>query len=163
AFDVAFAANVKAPPFRQNAISRGYMVGSPQDSAELPKFSLALSPHADSSVSIGPMAERIRAATSSVLFAVMAPSGGGQVLASLRAIAAQPTVFSYGTVETSTGLAVQSPDGAMGDLTSFATLAKNIPAPFQAEFSGGAGIHIHDKFVVVDFNGDKPTVFTGSS
>ena len=29
--------------------------------------------------------------------------------------------------------------------------------------SGGAGMHIHDKFVVVDFNAANPTVFTGSS
>ena len=163
AFDEAFTDGVKAVPFRKNAIAKGYMVGSPNDTAQLPKFSLALSPHADNSVSLGPMADRIRQATSSVLFAVMAPTGGGPVLQSLRTIAAKPTVFSYGTVETDKGLAVQSPDGAMGDLTGFATLQKNVPAPFQQEFSGGPGMHIHDKFVVVDFNGQNPTVFTGSS
>jgi len=65
--------------------------------------------------------------------------------------------------QTDSGLAVQSPNGAMGDLTSFAALVKNVPAPFKQEFGGGAGMHIHDKFVVVDFNGDNPTVFTGSS
>jgi hypothetical protein len=85
------------------------------------------------------------------------------VLASLRQIAAKPTVFSYGTVETDKGLAVQSPNGAMGELTSFAALNKNVPWPFSQEFSGGPGMHIHDKFVVVDFNADHPTVFTGSS
>jgi hypothetical protein len=109
------------------------------------------------------MTERIRHATSSVLFAVMEPNGTGPVLGSLRQIAAEPTVFSYGTVETDSGLAVQSPDGAIGDVTGFAFLAKNIPPPFTKEFSGGSGKHIHDKFVVVDFNGDNPTVFTGSS
>jgi hypothetical protein len=72
-------------------------------------------------------------------------------------------VFSYGTVETDKGIAVQSPDGAMGDLTSFAVLTKNVPAPFTKEFGGGVGMHIHDKFVVVDFNGENPTVFSGSS
>ena len=100
---------------------------------------------------------------SSVLFAVMEPTGGGPVLASLRTIAAQPTVFSYGTVETNKGLAVQSPDGEMGIMTSFAALTKNVPEPFKKEFDGGAGMHIHDKFVVVDFNAANPTVFTGSS
>src|SRR5262249_56611674 len=87
----------------------------------------------------------------------------GPVLASLRTIAAQPTVFSYGTVETDKGLAVQSPDGQMGIMTGFAALTKNVPAPFKQEFPGGKGMHIHDKFVVVDFNTSNPTVFTGSS
>ena len=43
----------------------------------LPRFSLALSPH-DWSVSLGPMSDRIRSARSSVLFAVMEPTGTGQ-------------------------------------------------------------------------------------
>ncbi len=163
AFDVAFEDDVKASLFRQNPISQGYMTGSASDTKALPKFSLALSPHINWSVSLGPMADRIRKATGSVLFAVMEPTGGGPVLASLRTIAAEPTVFSYGTVETDKGLAVQSPNGSMGDITGFAALMKNVPAPFQKETDGGPGMHIHDKFVVVDFNGSNPTVFTGSS
>jgi hypothetical protein len=163
AFDDAFTNDVKAPPFQKDPISKGYMVCSATATAALPKFSLGLSPHKDSAVSLGPMADRIRKATSSVFFAVMEPTGGGTVLASLRTIAAQPTVFSYGTVETNKGLAVQSPDGEMGIMTSFAALKNNVPEPFKKEFDGGAGMHIHDKFVVVDFNAANPTVFTGSS
>jgi hypothetical protein len=163
AFDNAFKNNVKAAPFQQDAIAQGYMPGSATDTAALPVFSLGLSPHKDFSVSLGPMAQRIRSAKSSVFFAVMEPTGQGPVLASLLTIAAQPTVFSYGTVETDKGLAVQSPDGEMGVMTSFAALTKNVPEPFRQEFNGGPGMHIHDKFVVVDFNGDDPTVFTGSS
>jgi hypothetical protein len=163
AFDDAFANNVKAPPFQKDPIAKGYMVCSATATAALPQFSLALSPHKDSTVSLGPMADRIRKATSSVFFAVMEPTGGGTVLASLRTIAARPTVFSYGTVETNKGLAVQSPDGEMGIMTSFAALKKNVPEPFKKEFDGGAGMHIHDKFVVVDFNAANPAVFTGSS
>ena len=163
AFDDAFANNVKASPFQKDSISAGYMVGSATDTAAVPKFSLGLSPHKDFSVSLGPMSQRIRQAKSSVFFAVMEPTGSGPVLDTLRAIAAQPTVFSYGTVETDKGLAVQSPDGEMGVMTSFAVLTKNVPAPFSKEFSGGPGMHIHDKFVVVDFNAENPTVFTGSS
>jgi phosphatidylserine/phosphatidylglycerophosphate/cardiolipin synthase-like enzyme len=163
AFDVAFAGDVKAAPFQQTSISQGYMTGSAADSPTLPKFSLALSPHKDASVSLGPMTDRIQKSTSSVLFAVMSPTGGGPVLGSLRTIAAKPTVFSYGTVETDKGLAVQSPNGAMGDLTGFAALTKNVPAPFKKETDGGPGMHIHDKFVVVDFNATNPAVFAGSS
>jgi len=163
AFDCAFAGDVRAAPFRANPISRGYIECSAADTSELPKFSLALSPHKDASVSLGPMTDRIRAATSSVLFAVMEPKGSGTVLTSLRAIAAEPFVFSYGTVETDKGLAVQKPSGAMGQITGFAALTKNVPAAFKRETTGGSGKHIHDKFVVVDFNGENPAVFTGSS
>lgn len=163
AFDNAFENDVKAPPFKKDPISKGYMVCAPAATADLPKFSLALSPHTDFSVSLGPMSKRIRAAKSSVFFAVMEPTGQGPVLDSLRTIAGQPTVFSYGTVETDKGLAVQSPDGQMGVTTGFAALIKNVPKPFNREFSGGKGMHIHDKFVVVDFNAANPTVFTGSS
>ena len=35
--------------------------------------------------------------------------------------------------------------------------------PFQQEWSGGAGIHQHDKFGVADFNLPTAKVFTGSS
>src|ERR1700720_4227955 len=51
----------------------------------------------------------------------------------------------------------------MGVMTGFAALTKNVPEPFKKEFNGGPGMHIHDKFVVVDFNAANPTVFTGSS
>jgi hypothetical protein len=163
AFDAAFAGDVSLASVASNQISQSNMVCSPSDSADLPKFSLALSPHKDSKISLGPMTDRIRSAKSSVLFAVMAPTGGGPVLGSLRAIAAQPTVFSYGTVETDSGLAVQNPDGALGDVVGFSALAKNVPWPFTQEFSGGTGMHIHDKFVIVDFNAENPTVFSGSS
>jgi hypothetical protein len=162
-FDDAFKNNVSAPPFRKDPIAQGYMVCAPAATADLPKFSLALSPHSDPMVSLGAMTDRIRKAASSVFFAVMEPTGQGPVLTSLRTIAAQPTVFSYGTVETNKGLAVQSPDGEMGVMTAFAALTKNVPWPFKKEFNGGMGMHIHDKFVVVDFNAANPTVFTGSS
>ena len=163
AFDVAFQGNVQAGAFKKDHIADGYMVGASQDTSDLPQYSLALSPHADWKVSLGPMADRIRAAKSSVLYAVMAPTGQGPVLVSLRQIAAEPTIFSYGTVETDKGLAVQKPDGQMGDITGFATLLKHVPPPFDKEWNGGAGMHIHSKYVVVDFNADHPTVFTGSS
>jgi phosphatidylserine/phosphatidylglycerophosphate/cardiolipin synthase-like enzyme len=163
AFDEAFHDGVKAGPFRASQIAKGYMAVTTTDSADLPKFSLALSPHSDASISLSPMSQHIRNAASSVLFAVMEPNGTGPVLDTLRQISAKPTIFSYGTVETDKGLAVQSPNGAMGQMTSFAALTKHVPPPFTKEFSGGPGMHIHDKFVVVDFNAANPAVFTGSS
>jgi phosphatidylserine/phosphatidylglycerophosphate/cardiolipin synthase-like enzyme len=163
AFDAAWQDDVKTAPFRTSAIAQGWLTGSATGTADLPRCWLAFSPHQDAAQSLGAIADRVRHATSSVLFAVMEPTGTGPVLVSLRHIAEQPTVFSYGTVETDGGLAVQKPSGQMGAFTGFAALTRNVPPPFHREFSGGAGMHIHDKYVVVDFNGAAPTVFTGSS
>jgi hypothetical protein len=58
---------------------------------------------------------------------------------------------------------VQRGDGAMGALADFAYLKSRVPFPFTTEFDPGPGIHIHNKFIVIDFNGDSPAVFTGSS
>ena len=105
-----------------------------------------------------------RGSMSSVLFAVMEPNGGGPVLGSLREIAEQPTMFSYGTVETDRGLAVQKPNGEMGDMTRYAALNKNVPANRSRKNSTvGQASTSMSKFVVVDFNGANPVVFTGSS
>ena len=163
AFDAAWAGNVATGAFTKAAISQDYNPISAANTAALPQSSVALSPHKDDTTSLGPVSDAIRAAKSSVLFAVMAPSGGGSVLDSLRVIAGSPVIFSYGTVETTTGLAVQNGQGQMGDITSFSFLAKNVPEPFKKEWNGGNGMHIHHKFVVVDFNDAKPIVFTGSS
>ncbi|HEY2292598.1 MAG TPA: hypothetical protein VGM86_18005, partial [Thermoanaerobaculia bacterium] len=60
------------------------------------------------------------------------------------------------------GVTVSKPDGKEV-LVPFAFLKDNVPAPFNQETDGGPGQVIHNKFVVVDFNGANPAVFTGSS
>lgn len=163
AFDNAFANRTSTTKFQRDKIAAQYNAISDSGNSAVPKSRVALSPHTDASISLGEVTDRIRAAKSSVLYAVMQPTGGGDVLSSLRTIAATPTVFSYGTVETATGLAVQRGDGAMGEIADFAFLKSKVPYPFTAEFSPGPGIHIHNKFIVIDFNADGPAVFTGSS
>lgn len=163
AFDNAFAHRASAAAFKGLALATGYNPVSNVDTPQLPACEIAFSPHKSWKSSLGPMEKAIRGAKSSVLYAVMEPKGSGPVLAALRRIAARPTVFSYGTVETSRGLAVQNPDGAIGQVTGYAYLKSKVPAPFVKEWSGGAGKHIHHKFVVVDFNDENPVVFTGSS
>jgi phosphatidylserine/phosphatidylglycerophosphate/cardiolipin synthase-like enzyme len=163
AFDNAFANGTSPAAFKKIALAAGYNPISKLNTLQLPESEVAFSPHKSSTSSLGPMQKAIRGAKSSVLYAVMEPKGSGPVLEALRGIAAKPTIFSYGTVETDKGLAVQNPDGAMGKVTGYAYLKGQVPAPFVKEWSGGAGKHIHHKFVVVDFNGNHPVVFTGSS
>jgi phosphatidylserine/phosphatidylglycerophosphate/cardiolipin synthase-like enzyme len=59
------------------------------------------------------------------------------------------------------GLDLQRPDGNVSPVFP-AALTKNVPKPFSAEPTGGSGIRMHHKFVIIDF--DKPTarVYLGS-
>ena len=44
-----------------------------------------------------------------------------------------------------------------------AVLKDNLPQPFRSEWPGGSGVRMHHKFVICDFNGKNPVVYTGSS
>jgi hypothetical protein len=62
------------------------------------------------------------------------------------------------------GLTVHKPDGSRG-LLPFAFLGDNAPEPFKSEWHSNTTGHsniVHHKFVVTDFNGANPAVFTGS-
>jgi len=163
AFDEAWNDNVKAAAFAASDIAQKYNPISAASTPALPSAAVALSPHSDYSISLGPAIADIKAAKSSVLYAVMEPTGGGPVLGALRLIAGKPVIFSYGTVETDKGLAVQNAKGQMGAVTSYGFLKDQVPEPFKKEWNGGNGMHIHHKFIVIDFNGDKPIVYAGSS
>jgi phosphatidylserine/phosphatidylglycerophosphate/cardiolipin synthase-like enzyme len=60
------------------------------------------------------------------------------------------------------GLDVQLPDGTVAPVYPSQLAGKDVPEPFKSEPSGGKGIRMHHKFVVVDF--DRPTarVYLGS-
>jgi phosphatidylserine/phosphatidylglycerophosphate/cardiolipin synthase-like enzyme len=59
------------------------------------------------------------------------------------------------------GIDVQKPNGNVVPVRP-AALGKDAPEPFKSEPTGGGGIRMHHKFVVIDF--DKPTarVYLGS-
>jgi hypothetical protein len=132
----------------------------------LPSYSVCLSPHHDPNVSLQRVADAVTDAKSSVLFAIMeVGSGGGRLLDAIKALPARPELYAFGTTQRLDGsLQVEkSGDPADGTFIPFSYLSKHVPAPFQQEWSGGAGQVIHHKFVVTDFNGDAPLAFGGSS
>ena len=129
----------------------------------LPKFGVAFSPHTTAEVSLDRVAKAIQNAKSSVLFAVMELGGSGPVLTQLKNLPSRKNVFSYGMTQTISGIKIYKPGDSNGMIVPFAYLKGKVPVPFQDEFSGGMGQVIHHKFIVVDFNGENPVVFTGSS
>jgi phosphatidylserine/phosphatidylglycerophosphate/cardiolipin synthase-like enzyme len=144
--------------------------------AGLPPFSVSFAPHSNAGISLDKVSAALQNAQSSVLFAVMELDGGGDVLKQLREITGRAGIFSYGITQAMksspagqdgslepVGVNVYKPGQSNGILTSFAYLKGQVPAPFKAEWGGGEGQVIHDKFIVLDFNDHTPLVFTGSS
>ncbi|MDB5977795.1 MAG: hypothetical protein JWR07_4555, partial [Nevskia sp.] len=163
-FNAAKAGKNAATVFKASDLSKDWYEGSVQASAAVPKFHVSFAPHADSAVSLAEVSNAITNAKRSVMFAVMELDGGGDVLKALSTLNTRGDVFSYGITQSDSGVSLFKPGSAQhGEFATFAYLSKQVPAPFRAESSGGAGQVIHNKFVVVDFDGDNPVVFTGSS
>ncbi len=158
-FDAYWTAPKK---FRQNLLSQQWWpVRNEPDS----KVALCFSPHSDSAVSLDPIAQAIEQAESSVLYSIVFLNQlTGQVRNALDELM-ERSLFSYGVAQRIGGLTVNKPDGSRG-LLPFAYLANDAPEPFKTEWSGQTTDRsnmVHHKFLVTDFNGDRPMVFTGSS
>jgi phosphatidylserine/phosphatidylglycerophosphate/cardiolipin synthase-like enzyme len=134
----------------------------PNAGGGIPNFQVSFAPHPTPPFSTVTVDQALQQAKSSVMFAVMELQGGGPVLAALQNLHNGGKLFSYGMTQSLKGFTVYKPDQP-GVLVPFAVLAKQVPPPFNAEFTGGPGQVIHDKFIVIDFNDKNPIVFTGSS
>jgi len=129
-----------------------------------PAVHFCFSPHKSVPLSLQPVQGAMAQATSSVLYAVAflnQMGKGGLTRDEFDHLMNRP-IFSYGISDKDGTLEVKKPDGSIG-LVDFKYLASNAPEPFKSEWSGGAGINIHHKFVVTDFNLPTAKVFTGSS
>ena len=158
-FDAYWTAPKK---FRQNPLSQQWWVVR-DDAAS--RVSLCFSPHSESALSLDPVARAIENAESSVLYSIVFLNQLSGVVREALDELMDRSLFSYGVAQRVGGLAVTKPDGSRG-LLPFAYLAENAPEPFRSEWSGQTTGHsnmVHHKFLVTDFNGDRPTVYTGSS
>jgi phosphatidylserine/phosphatidylglycerophosphate/cardiolipin synthase-like enzyme len=128
-----------------------------------PAVHCCFAPHKSSGLSLSPLGGAVDQATSSVLYSIafLNQIRSGPTKQAFDRLMERP-VFSYGISDKAGKLQVRKPDGSTG-LVSFAYLASKAPEPFRSEWSGGKGIHLHHKFVVIDFNQPTAKVFTGSS
>jgi len=125
---------------------------------------VAFSPHAKSNALLKTVADDIQGSTTSSLFYSLAFlfQTPGPVHDAIAAVSANAGIFVYGISDKEVGgLVLQTPDGNVAPVHP-EVLKKNVPVPFSEEPTGGGGIRMHHKFVVVDF--DKPTarVYFGS-
>lgn len=157
-FDLAFAGPHN---LEQDALSKAWQAVSLMGGSTT---RICFSPHPDNSdLSLSPLAGAIQQASSSVLYAIafLSQDLHGPTRKALDDLMGKP-VFSYGIANRRSGLRLTKPDGSVG-LVDFEYLGAHAPEPFSAEWSGGGGITIHHKFVVVDFNLPTAKVFAGSS
>jgi len=125
---------------------------------------VAFSPHAASNALLKTVADDIgQHTTSSLLYSLaFLYQTKGVIRDAIVAITGRNDRFVYGMSEHKvSGLDVQKPDGNVAAVYPGA-LGKHLPPPFKPEPTGGKGIRLHHKFVVIDF--DKPTarVYLGS-
>lgn len=125
---------------------------------------VTFSPHRSSNATLGHIADDIGNNTSSSLFYSLAflYQTPGPILDAIKKVSESDNLFVYGISDRKVGgLDLQKPDGNVSPVYPSA-LTTNVPPPFSKEPTGGGGIRMHHKFVVIDF--DKPTarVYLGS-
>jgi phosphatidylserine/phosphatidylglycerophosphate/cardiolipin synthase-like enzyme len=153
------------PTFSEQPIAKQWFKF--KNKSSLPEFMVSFAPHSNGEFALRAAESAVERAEKDVIFALMTP-GGGNLIADLKGLADNEKVFTFGIVQNS-GFAQQLIAGskkngeAANEISSFQPLDKVVPKPFIAEFSGGMGQTIHHKFVVVDFNGNDPCVYCGSS
>jgi hypothetical protein len=125
---------------------------------------VAFSPHSASNALLAKIADDIgRHTASSLLFSLaFLYQTPGPILTAIQDVTARDDVFVYGISDRRVGgFDFLKPDGNVAPVYP-SQLRKGVPPPFSAEPTGGGGIRMHHKFVVIDF--DKPTarVYLGS-
>ncbi len=129
-----------------------------------PTVELCFSPHKSAQVSLGRVGNDIDHAASSVFYAIafLNQIKSGPLKKAIDDLVAS-TKFSYGIIDKAgKTMDLIKPSGEVG-VVDFDFLADNAPEPFKSEWSGGGGINVHDKFVVIDFDQLDAKVYTGSS
>jgi len=125
---------------------------------------VAFSPHSASNSLLASIAEDIGDHTTSSLFFSLAflYQTPGPILDSIEKLSKRDDVFVRGISDRKVGgFDFLKPDGNPVPVYPSA-LGKGVPPPFSTEPTGGGGIRLHHKFLVVDF--DRPTarVYLGS-
>ncbi|HEX2079386.1 MAG TPA: phospholipase D-like domain-containing protein, partial [Longimicrobium sp.] len=124
---------------------------------------VTFSPHVGTNQALSHVADDIKTATSSLFFSLaFLDQTPGPIEQAIAAVMANPDVFVYGISDREDDRLALLRPGGKEVIVSPGALAGNVPEPFRREPTGGAGIRMHHKFVVIDF--DKPTarVYMGS-
>lgn len=128
------------------------------------KAKVAFSPHAEENALLESIATDVETNTTSSLFYSLAflYQTPGVIQDAIRAVSERDDLFVYGISDRKVGgLDLQKPDGNVSPVFP-AALGANVPLPFSKEPTGGGGIRMHHKFLVIDFDKPSARVYLGS-
>jgi phosphatidylserine/phosphatidylglycerophosphate/cardiolipin synthase-like enzyme len=126
---------------------------------------VGFSPHSATNALLDAVAEDIGSNTTSSLLYSLAflYQTPGAVQKAIKTVMDDERLFVYGISDRRVGgLDIQTPDAKVAPVYPSQLAGRNVPEPFKSEPSGGSGVRMHHKFVVIDF--DRPTarVYLGS-
>ena len=125
---------------------------------------VTFSPHAASNARLDAVAADVSKRTRSSLFYSLSflYETPGALLDAIKKVTADNDIFVYGISDRKVGgLDLQKPSTNVAPVYPSA-LSKGLPEPFKSEPTGGSGIRMHHKFVVIDFDKPSARVYLGS-
>lgn len=126
---------------------------------------VAFSPHLATNTLLKTIADDISQNTSSSLFYSLAflYQTPGLILNAINKVTNDQNIFVYGMSDKRVGgINIQKPDGNIAPVSPSQLITKSLPEPFKSEPSGGSGIRLHHKFLVLDFDKPSARVYSGS-
>jgi phosphatidylserine/phosphatidylglycerophosphate/cardiolipin synthase-like enzyme len=126
---------------------------------------IAYSPHGPDTARLAGLADDIRDGTTSTLLYSLAflAQTPGSVREAIAAVTRRDDRFVYGIADKRVDeLELTRPGGNPAPVFPSQLEDDDLPPPFRPEPSGGLGIRLHHKFVVIDFDQPTARVYTGS-
>ena len=124
---------------------------------------VAFSPHSSKNAKLAGIGADIARAQSSIFYSLaFLYQTTGPVRDAIETATKNDDLFVYGISDRKVGgLDVQRPDGNRSPVYPDA-LTGDLPEPFKSEPTGGSGVRMHHKFVVLDFDTPEARVYLGS-
>ena len=125
--------------------------------------SVTFSPHDQTNSVLQSIGDDLATVNSSLLYSMaFLAQTGGPIREALTKITKDKNIFVYGIADKPVGgIELKSTDGNPQPVSPD-IISKNIPKPFKEEPTGGGGVRMHHKFLVMDFNTDDARVYMGS-